>query len=76
MAGAEGVVAFLTPPGHPGVDQGGIVGLTVLGSDAEPFSHTWTEALQDDIAGLGQSEYRSHAFGFLKVHRDRTSTTV
>lgn len=60
----------LSPAGHPGIDQSGVAGVTLLRSDAEALGHPGTHSLDEDVRGRGEAQDGLHAGRVLEVGFD------
>ena len=72
--GASGTV--LAPAGHPGVDQPGIAGQHLVGSDAEPLQHAGPQPLDEHVRGIEQAQQHVPPVGRLQVDRDTGPAAV
>ena len=71
VTGGLGVRALLTPACHAAVDQLGVAGQAVLGTDAQPLGDAGPEALDQGIGLLDQPQHRLDAVRGLEVDPDR-----
>ena len=55
MASAVGERTLLTPPGEAAVDQSGIAGHEIVGSDPETFTYPGSERFTEDIGPFDES---------------------
>ena len=68
--------AVLAPPGHPAVDELGIAGETVVGTEPEPLGDAGPVALEERVRLLDEPEHELDALGILEVDTDRAPPAV
>ena len=73
VAGHLRVGAFLTPAGHPAIDNLRVALEADVGTEAEAFHDAGTEAFEQRVRALDQLERDFDALWILEVERDRAS---